>query len=294
MRTTGDDTLLRPRWWRRNAADGPAAACFLCAHRCRIDPGKTGLCGVRGVSAAGGFLSPYLGRFSAVAVDPVEKKPFARWRPGTKILSLGSVGCNMRCPFCQNHALTHPAREPVFRDISPETLLRTVRDAGLGAVAYTYHEPTMQAEYILAAAPLLAGEGVATALVTNGMFSGEACAELAASVQALNIDIKAFDAATYRAIGGSLEAVTTNVAHLVRAGAHVELTHLVVPGISDSFEDFAAMTDWIAGISHDIPLHISRCFPAHRHTAPPTDRSLLERLAAHAHARLRFVYLGNV
>jgi pyruvate formate lyase activating enzyme len=236
-------------------------------------------------------------------VDPIEKKPLYHWRPGSYIFSLGSVGCNMRCPFCQNHRIAQPAggaqsaqnaRKMSLTPMSPLELVRSVKREGLSAVAYTYNEPTLQAEYILQAAPLLKEAGIASVLVTNGMFSAEARDELAPWVGAANVDVKTFDPVKYTALGGSLDVVKENVASWVRAGVHVELTNLVVPGISDSREDFTRMVDWVAEISPAVPLHISRYFPAHKYAAPPTSVGLMKAFEALAGRRLTHVHLGNV
>ncbi|MDR1621228.1 MAG: radical SAM protein [Synergistaceae bacterium] len=287
------------RWWKREK-DG--ARCGLCFHRCFIPPGSVGYCEVREWDGDV-FSSPCLGRFSSCAVDPIEKKPLYHWRPGSYIFSLGSVGCNMRCPFCQNHRIAQPAggaqsaqnaRKMSLTPMSPLELVRSVKREGLSAVAYTYNEPTLQAEYILQAAPLLKEAGIASVLVTNGMFSAEARDELAPWVGAANVDVKTFDPVKYTALGGSLDVVKENVASWVRAGVHVELTNLVVPGISDSREDFTRMVDWVAEISPAVPLHISRYFPAHKYAAPPTSVGLMKAFEALAGRRLTHVHLGNV
>ncbi len=286
--------LVAPRWWRKEEGkNGATARCGLCVHRCTIPPGGTGVCGVRGYTEQG-FVSPYLGRFCSQAVDPIEKKPLYHWQPGTRIFSLGSLGCNMRCPFCQNHSIAHPARELPLASLSPRELVDTVRKLGLASVAYTYNEPALQAEYILEAAPLLREAGIATVLVTNGMFSAEVCSELIPWVAAANVDVKTFNKAAYAKLGGSLAQVRETVASLVRGGVHVEATILVVPGISDSPEEFTELTEWLAGVSPDIPLHISRYFPAHQWKAPATPVELLRGFAAIAETRLRHVHLGNV
>lgn len=285
-----------PRWWHECNGRGnePAARCELCFRGCRIVRGALGFCGVRGYDGRG-FHSSYLGRFSAVALDPIEKKPLYHWRPGTFILSLGGVGCNMSCPFCQNHRIAHPEAMPTdLPYTAPETLLRYARKYGVDSVAYTYNEPTLQAEYIVSAAPLLASGGIATVLVTNGMFSESLAEALARCTSAANIDVKAFDAAKYRALGGSLETVQANVERFLRAGVHVELTHLVVPGIGDAEDDFERMIEWIASLSGEIPLHISRYFPSYRYRHPPTDVRLLEAFAKAARQKLAHVHLGNV
>ncbi|MDR1874078.1 MAG: radical SAM protein [Synergistaceae bacterium] len=289
------DLKIEARWW---AKEEKGARCGLCFHRCLVPAGAHGLCGVREYDGKGKNLSsPYLGRFSSCAVDPIEKKPLYHWRPGSKIFSLGSVGCNMRCPFCQNHAISHPAGgtgSVRLLTLEPEELVARVRDMGLSAVAWTYNEPTLQAEYILRAAPLLKKARIAVALVTNGMWGPEFAGELAPLLDAANVDVKTFDAAQYSAMGGSLDVVRENVENLVRAGVHVELTNLVVPGISDSRIGFRTMVDWIAGIGPEIPLHISRYFPAYNHSAPPTDVALMRDFAALAGQKLTHVHLGNV
>jgi pyruvate formate lyase activating enzyme len=241
-----------------------------------------------------GFVSPHLGRFVSVAIDPIEKKPLRMWRPGTKILSLGGLRCNMHCPFCQNHAIAHPDGPVREHEISPRVLAETAKSSSLRSVAYTYNEPSLQAEYIFAASPVLRDEGIATVMVTNGMFAEEVCREAVGAVDAMNVDVKAFDEESYRRLGGSLETVKRNVIRLVDGGVHVELTNLVVPGISDSPDGFAGMVDWIAGISRDIPLHISRYLPAYKYGRPPTDAALIGKFLDIARGRLKYVYTGNI
>jgi pyruvate formate lyase activating enzyme len=229
-----------------------------------------------------------------VAVDPIEKKPLRRWRPGTWILSLGGLHCNMLCPFCQNHAIAHPGRLPQDREISFGELIAAAKRASLGAVAYTYNEPTLQAEYIFAASPVLKGEGMATVMVTNGMFSESLCDEAIRRVVAMNVDVKTFDSTAYTRLGGSLDAVARNVERLVAGGVHVEITNLVVPGVSDSPDDFANLVGWAAGISPELPLHISRYFPSFRFDEPPTDVSLIKKFHGIAQEKLKYVYTGNI
>lgn len=290
-----EETRIAPRWW--SGQEGDRVHCALCFRGCILPPGAAGFCGVR-ANRDGALVSPWLGRFCSRAVDPVEKKPLARWRAGTLIYSLGSAGCTMACPFCQNHGIAHPERpEALFQrtiGLTPEALVQEVRSLGLPSVAFTYNEPTLQAEYILEAAPLLQESGIAVVLVTNGAMDPQVAAELLTWMDAANVDLKAFGAERYRRLGGSLDIVKANIAAWVRGGVHVELTHLVVPGIVDPGEEFDAMTDWIASLSPSLTLHLSRCFPAWRHTAPPTDTELLYAMADRARGNLRHVLLGNV
>jgi pyruvate formate lyase activating enzyme len=184
-----------------------------------------------------------------------------------------------------------PPFEP-FESI--KKLAEAAKRESLRAVAYTYNEPTLQAEYIFAASPVLRSEGIATVMVTNGMFSEEVCEEAVRFVDAMNIDIKTFDGDSYRRLGGSLDAVKRNVERLVRGGVHIEITHLVVPGVSDSPGDFALLLDWAARVSPDMPLHISRYFPAFEYSVPPTDIPLIEKFYRMAKEKLKYVYTGNL
>jgi pyruvate formate lyase activating enzyme len=200
----------------------------------------------------------------------------------------------MKCPFCQNHSIAHPSADVPTRAISFDELAVTAQRASLNSVAYTYNEPTLQAEYIFAAAPLLKSENIATVMVTNGMFSEEVCNEAVRHVDAMNVDVKTFDETSYRSLGGSLETVKKNVERLVSGGVHIELTNLIVPGVSDSEGDFARLVEWITGMSRDIPLHISRYFPAFMYSAPPTDMAVIRRFHDLASRSLNYVYTGNV
>ena len=283
------------RWWRL-ASDEAAAICGLCFHKCRIRKGAVGTCGARGFfnDSDNVFASPHLGKFVSVASDPIEKKPLRRWRPGTYILSLGGLRCNMACPFCQNHSIAHPMGDLREREITPEQLAEIAEGSSLEAVAYTYNEPLLQAEYIFEASPVLRERGIATVMVTNGTFGEAVCEEAVHNVDAMNIDLKTFDKETYKKLGGSLEAVTRNIRRLVDGGVHVELSNLVVPGISDSEESFAGMVSWIAEVSSEIPLHVSQYHPAYQYRAAPVGIGLIKRFRDIALCKLKYVYTGNI
>jgi pyruvate formate lyase activating enzyme len=286
---------VKARWWRAEVGPESVQACGLCFRGCRLKAGQWGACRARR-GGAEGLESPFLGRFAALAVDPVEKKPLHYWRPGTSIFSLGSLGCTMACPFCQNHHLAAPRlrQPPPVTALPPSDLAREIRRLGLSAVAYTYNEPTLAAEYVLEAAPWLEDEGAATVLVTNGLMSPEVLADLGPRLAAANVDIKTFNPETYRRLGGSLPAVQATVTGLVDRGVHVELTTLVVPGLSDDPDEFAALVEWVASLDRNLPLHLSRYFPAHLYKAPATDLDLLRRFRNLALGRLTRVILGNV
>jgi pyruvate formate lyase activating enzyme len=200
----------------------------------------------------------------------------------------------MSCPFCQNHSIAHPTSQLRESEITFEELIALAKRESIRAAAYTYNEPTLQTEYILAASRFLKDEGIATVMVTNGMFSESVCEEAVRLVDAMNIDVKTFDAELYRRLGGSLGVVRRNVERLAEGGVHIELTNLVVPGVSAEAGDFARMVDWIAGLSRDIPLHISRYFPAFKYETRPTDVSLIRNFYDAALEKLNYVYMGNV
>ncbi|MDR2801500.1 MAG: radical SAM protein [Desulfovibrio sp.] len=289
---------MKAAWWERG---DDVVVCGLCPHACRIPEGKSGYCRAR-MNRGGELVAPYLGLWSAVAVDPMEKKPLYHWRPGTFILSLGSVGCTMRCPFCQNHSIAQPSalsepRLSALRPLPERSLADKCKELKLVSVAYTYNEPGLQAEYILSAARPLEEAGIATVLVSNGMYSENLLGELLRVTAAANIDIKTFNPGTYARLGGSLETVKRTVSAFARSRAHVECTTLVVPGISDDREEFAAELDWLAALCRecgkDIPLHISRYRPCHKFTAPPTDLELLGDFARMAREKLAHVHIGN-
>ncbi|MDR1946726.1 MAG: radical SAM protein [Desulfovibrio sp.] len=290
---------MKARWWKTDEESG-RVVCGLCPRSCRPEDGQWGYCAAR-FNDGGELRSPHLGRFSSIAVDPVEKKPLRRWRPGSFILSLGSLGCTMRCPFCQNHSIAQPAGGGAARiplqAVTPRQLVEKCRELGLSSVAYTYNEPALQAEYILEAAPLLREAGTAAVLVSNGMYSEELLTALSGVMDAANIDVKTFNPQAYARLGGSLDVVKRTVSVLLQAGTHVECTTLVVPGISDNADEFAAELDWLADLSaaggRDIPLHISRYRPCYRWTEPPTDIGLLQRFTAMAEAKLKYVYSGS-
>ncbi|MBQ7594350.1 MAG: AmmeMemoRadiSam system radical SAM enzyme [Synergistaceae bacterium] len=286
---------MNAKFYRKNS-DG-SATCNLCFRGCKINEGNSGFCGVR-ENKDGELISPMLGKFCAVAVDPIEKKPLFHWRPGTFIYSLGSLGCTMDCPFCQNFQIAKPSRKINCSSISPHELVKNIHELELNSVAFTYNEPTLQAEYICECSKLFHENNIAIVLVTNGAMSNEAASSLIASLKltggAANIDVKAFDEKVYAKLGGSLEIVKANVKSFVDADIHTELTSLIVPGLNDDTEKFSQMVEWIASLSRDIPLHVTRYFPRRFYNEPPTDKNILYSLASIAKSKLKFVHVGNV
>lgn len=271
------------------------AACELCFHHCALAEGQTGLCRAR-ANRDGRIVPLNYGRLTSLALDPIEKKPLRRFHPGSLILSAGSFGCNLRCPFCQNAEISMAGAEFPTRDYAPEALTQLalqLRPRGNIGVAYTYNEPLVGYEYIRDCAALVRGAGMVNVLVTNGTIEAAPWRELLPLIDAVNIDLKGFTEGWYRSLGGDLETVKRSIA-LAAESCHVEVTTLVVPGGNDGEYEMRALSSWLASVSPDIPLHVSRFFPRHRMTdRPPTPVDRVCRLADIARERLRYVYTGN-
>ena len=269
-------------------------------HRCTLSPGQTGLCGAR-KNENGKIVCANYGRITSLALDPIEKKPLKHFRPGSLILSVGSYGCNLRCPFCQNHEISMAGEGDVHSPYVPPQRLADLalewkeRDgAGNIGIAYTYNEPLVGWEYVRDTARLVKESGMANVLVTNGTAAPEILEELLPLIDAMNIDLKGFRADYYRKLGGDLNTVKTFIARAVTA-CHVELTTLIVPGENDSLEEMAAQARWIADLNPEIPLHITRFFPQyHMLDRKPTVIQSLRQLAETAGRYLTNVSLGNV
>ena len=277
-------------------ADAPIT-CTLCPHACRLRAGETGFCRAR-ANVGGTIRAINYGRLTALALDPIEKKPLYHFYPNSDILSVGSFGCNLACAFCQNAGIAAADAHIKTENVTPAQLaalaaeLRHQPRGNIG-VAFTYNEPLVGYEYIMDTAPLLHAAGLKVVLVTNGMICTEPLARLLPHVDAMNIDLKAWRTDTYRRLGGNLEAVKGTIARAVAHGVHVEVTTLVVPTMNDSTEDMDEEAQWLAALSPDLPLHISRYFPRHRMSAPPTLIADIDRLTAIARRHLRHVHRGN-
>ncbi len=274
------------------------SVCPVCPHACSLKPGQQGLCKSR-YNKNGRIIPKSFGTLTAVALDPIEKKPLARFMPGKKILSVGSFGCNMSCSFCQNHDISQASENELLRTekMTPEELSGLAFDLSVSddntGVAYTYNEPLISYEYVLETAKLVHKAGLKNVLVTNGNINRPILEEVLPYTDAMNIDLKVFSSEGYRSLGGDFETVKTFI-KTAHEGSHVELTTLVVPGLSDSEEDMKKEAAWIADISPDIVLHITRYFPQYRMKAAPTDIRLMLRLREIAESYLDHVYLGNV
>lgn len=278
-------------------ADG-VVQCQLCPHRCTIQPGRGGLCRMR-VNLHGTLESLNWGRIVSVSMDPIEKKPLYHFHPGRQILSLGSLGCNLRCFFCQNYEISQALPETCTRLTihHPDTFVAmALREPGNLGIAFTYNEPTVWYEYMLQTATLAQEEGLKTVMVTNGYINPEPLAQLLPFIDAFNVDLKGFTNDFYRKhTGATLEPVLQTLKQIRAAGKHLEVTTLAIPTLNDDPEVFAKEVDWLADeLGPETILHLSRYFPRYRCTIAETPRSTLARLQGIALKRLRHVHLGNV
>ena len=284
------------------------ARCEVCFHRCDIPEGRRGFCGAR-ANIGGAIVPENYGKVTTLALDPIEKKPLRRFHPGAAILSVGSYGCNLRCPFCQNHGISWSTEAMGYAEraetVAPEALAEMalkLRSRGNLGLAFTYNEPLVGWEFVRDTAKLIHGVGLKNVLVTNGTAHLSVLEALAPHIDAMNIDLKGFTERYYTCVlGGDLNMVRAFIARAAQL-CHVELTTLIVPGENDSEDEMRALTGWVAGLTDsngrvigpEIPLHISRFFPRfHMTDRPATDVARVYRLADVAREKLKYVYTGN-
>lgn len=280
------------------------AKCSVCFRHCDIPEGKLGFCGGR--TTRDGRVEAYnYGRITSLALDPIEKKPLARFYPGSRILSVGSFGCNLRCPFCQNHEISWDDRAREFaktaETLSPEELVdiaeQTQAQGNIG-IAFTYNEPLIGYEFVRDAATLAKARGLKNVMVTNGTAELSVWQELKPWIDAMNIDLKGFTDRYYKdVLGGDRPMVMAFIEEAVKT-AHVELTTLIVPGENDSEEEMRELSRWVSSLRNPdgeaVPLHISRFFPRfHMQDRPATNVRTVYRLVEVARENLPYVYAGN-
>lgn len=269
--------------------------CRTCMHHCSLEHGQTGICGAR-KEENGKIICGNYGKITAMALDPIEKKPLKMFCPGSLILSVGSYGCNLKCPFCQNYEIS-AEYEKVLQQrtitLSAEELVKKAEEyqsAGNIGLAFTYNEPLVGWEYVRDTAKLVKEAGMKTVLVTNGTASVEVLEKILPYIHAMNIDLKGFREDIYRRLGGDLETVKTFIKRAQKQ-CHVELTTLIVPGVNDDENQMRAQAQWMGP---DIPLHVTRFFPRYHMTdRPATDVQTVYRLADIAAQYVKNVFVGN-
>jgi pyruvate formate lyase activating enzyme len=273
--------------------DDKRVLCYLCPHHCNIAEGFRGACRVR-KNMDGVLYTLNYNRLAALALDPIEKKPLYHFYPGSYILSAGTVGCNLKCSFCQNYHIAQD-EDAETRDITPIQLVNIAKkyENNIG-IAYTYNEPSIWFEFVYETAKLAKDNGLKNVLVTNGFISEEPLKDLLPFIDAMNIDVKGFTEKYYRDVcKGLLEPVKRTV-EIAAEKCHVEITTLVVTDLNDSIEEIREIAMWLSSINKDIPLHLSRYFPNYKLSNDPTPVSTLVAAKEEAEKYLNYVYMGNV
>jgi len=270
--------------------------CRTCMHYCRLKEGQWGVCRVRR-NEAGKLLVYNYGLVSSVHLDPIEKKPFHNFMPGSKSLSFGGISCNFKCQHCQNYSISFANLDfPYLQELKPEDVLRMVSKSNADGVSWTYNEPSIMHEFNLDSSKLVKKHGYYVNYVSNGYMSHEAIEQFDV-LDAINVDVKAFRDEFYRKIcGARLDRVLESVEHLNRKGVFVEITYLVIPELNDNEEEIKEFSDWVVELNPKIPVHFSRFHPDHEMLdKPPTPIKTLEKAVEIAkNAGVEYVYIGNV
>lgn len=284
------------------ADDNGTATCGVCPRRCVVKPGKRGYCKAR-VNEDGTFFTIIYGLCSSLAVDPIEKKPVFHFHPSTRVFSVGTVGCNMRCKHCQNWQISRatPSTDGTeLNDVPPAELIRLALREGCQGVAWTYNEPTIWLEYVIEGAKLAEAAGLYTVMVTNGYITAEALDELGPYVDVWRVDIKGFSDETYKTLSdvGHFAPILQAAERAKKKWQmHVEVVTNIVPTINDDDEQLTAIADWIRdSLGPDTPWHVTRFIPyLELSHLPATPVATLERAREIGRAAgLRYVYVGNV
>jgi pyruvate formate lyase activating enzyme len=274
--------------------------CGLCPHVCVIDQGRSGTCLTRR-NVGGELKSMTYGRLRAAALDPVEKKPLFHYRPGSSTFSIASAGCNLNCPFCQNHSLSQAFRENAA-DLggsawSPEDVVEAARESSSPSISFTYSEPILSFEFARDLAELARPEGIEIVFVTNGQANAKPAKELAGFLSAANVDLKCFTASKYKDIlDGSLAATTRTIEIFAESGVWVEVTTLVIPDFNDSDEELRDIARFIKGLGAQIPWHVSRFHPDYKwlDRIPTPPETLKRARDIGLEQGLHYVYVGNL
>lgn len=270
--------------------------CDVCPNYCNLSEGQVGICRARS-NKDGKIIAINYGHITSLALDPIEKKPIRKFQSGKNILSVGSFGCNLKCSFCQNHNISMVGEEKARSEYKTpaqlvEMALNLTNRNNIG-IAYTYNEPLIGYEYVRDCAKLAKEHNLKNVVVSNGSFNKKVLDEIIPYIDAFNIDLKGFSEEFYKKVGGDLETVK-NFIKLVAKHAHVEITTLIIPEENDSEEEMEELSEFIASINPEIPLHVSRFFPTYKmNDKTPTDVSKVYELAKNARRKLKYVYEGN-
>ena len=273
--------------------------CFLCAHRCSMQDGKYGLCGVR-KNINGILYSEVYGKVIAKNIDPIEKKPLYHFLPGTSAYSISTVGCNFKCGFCQNWQISQVSAKKSDipgQYIEPERIVQEAKEAGCKSIAYTYTEPTIFFEYAYDISKIAKENSIYNIFVTNGYMTKDALIKIKPYLDACNVDLKFFNEDSYNKIcKASLKPVLESIRYMKELNIWIEITTLVVPGVNDTEEELKDIANFIKDTGREIPWHISRFHPDYNFTdnEPTPIETLKKAERIGREAGLKYVYLGNV
>lgn len=289
--------MIEARFYERTA--GSAVKCFLCSHRCKINDGRQGICGVR-ENRGGRLYTLIYGKVVSRNVDPIEKKPFFHFYPGSSSYSIATVGCNFRCLYCQNYEISQMPKDRkkiLGEDISPEEIVTDALSANCQSISYTYTEPTIFMEFAYDTAKLAVKKGLKNNFVTNGYMTKEALEEIKPYLHAANVDVKSFREEFYKKVcGARLAPVLDSVKLMREMGIWVEVTTLIIPTQNDSEEELRDIARWLYKIDSSVPWHISAFYPAYKMTSlPRTPASTIDRAREIGFEEgLKYVYTGNI
>ncbi|HJT87456.1 MAG TPA: AmmeMemoRadiSam system radical SAM enzyme [Bryobacteraceae bacterium] len=278
--------------------DRKRVQCFACGHRCPISPGFAGVCKVR-YNREGKLYAPY-GYVNTVCLDPIEKKPFFHALPGSRALSFGMLGCDLHCAYCQNWVTSQALRDVRstvdFRTISPREIVRIARLQGASSVISTYNEPLITAEWAAAVFREAKAAGLTTGFISNGNGTPEVLEYLRPWVDLYKIDLKSFDDRRYHELGGRIGPILDSIRRVYELGYWMEIVTLVIPGFNDSDGELRSMAEFLAGISRDIPWHVTAFHKDYKMTGPDDTpaATLLRAAQIGSAAGLRYVYAGNL
>ncbi|MCE1165507.1 MAG: AmmeMemoRadiSam system radical SAM enzyme [Bacteroidetes bacterium] len=271
--------------------------CVLCPKFCVIPEGSVGVCGTR-ENFSGKLYALSYSKPVAIHLDPIEKKPLYHFHPGAKILSVGTLGCNLNCRFCQNFDISQQFEKEDFdniTEVTPEQILSICKKNGYKFVAFTYNEPSVFFEYMFDIASLCKENGIGTVSVSNGQINEEPLLKLIDYIDAFNIDLKSFNADFYKKIcGGDIETTKRAIEIISGKKKHLEVTFLLIEDLNDDEDEFDSMCRYIAGLDKNTVLHISRAFPRYKMDFEPTPVELIDRFQKHASRYLNYVYAGNI
>ncbi len=272
--------------------------CYLCPQQCRINEGKQGNCKIR-KNREGILYAETYGRICSAGFDPIEKKPLYHYHPGKIIFSVGGIGCNFHCQFCQNWEISQasPDQFNYLKQYTPSDLVSIARankdNIGL---AYTYNEPTVWYEFMADIAKLASAQGLKNVMVTNGFINEQPLQDILPVMDAFSVDLKSFSDNFYRKLcGGRLEPVKNTLKEIRKSGKHLEITNLIITAENDDEHEFRNMVEWIGEeLGSDTVLHISAYYPSYKMNNPPTPYQTLAKLYRIAGESLDYVFMGNV